>query len=449
MEASDLISLPPLWWILCWETFLTAVSYFTWRLIGINRLNSFSFFFPLVLLTNGILLPFSRNINSVLSGREIGDIAFGRFTFGVALFYVCLPIGILLAKATWKTKNRFLFIENTCSSPKGCFLFLSSVALIAAVYLGVIISDGLFLNPLTLVHGFGTYDDYALHRYNFAAATSTAKYILYNKLPYSIAPLAVIIIWNWRRIPMLARIIGMGLISLVLLQTGHKLPLVFLLCICLISQQALKTNLRISSGLLVKGIGGFVIIIFAIIPFFYLRQGISTYGEALWWSVERVFGESYRALQLYFYTYPDLHAYLGGASQNTIAAMMGVDNFVPTAVYIPTVVLELENTSYPALFISDAWADFGFWGVAVASIACGFSLHMFNLWFFRAEKRRLEDAALLIAVAVSAVHLTYCNIITAFSTYGLGAFVLIYMAIQKVDVIESRKPCQLSAQRDE
>lgn len=433
MDSEAIISHPLWWWILGWETFLVAMSFVTWRLIGINRLNTFSLFFPLVLLTNGILLPFSRNINSVISGLEIGDVAFGRFTIGVALFYLALPVGIILANSCWKTRIRFQLVENTCRWPNGSFMFLCAVIGLSGVYLAIIIRDGLFLNPFLLIRGFGSYENYALHRYNFAAATSGARYFLYNKLPYAIAPMAVIILWNWKKTNLLVRISGLVLISVVLTQTGHKLPLVVLLCTCLLSGYALKNNFSISPNLIAKGLGLFAAIVFVIIPFFYMGQGTGEYSEALWWSIERVFGESYRALQLYFYTYPDFHAHLGGASQQTIAALMGTENFLPTSIYIPTVILGISNTSYPALFISDAWADFGFMGIIFSSILCGGSLQIYNIWFFRKPKRSLDEAALLIAVSVSAVHMTYCNIITAFSTYGLGVYILIYFLIRRID----------------
>src|ERR1700676_3732179 len=176
MPFESLIFIAPWWWILLWEAFLVLMFGITWRLIGIKRLNTFSLFLPLALVTNGIFQPFARNINQVISGIDIGEAAYLRCCVGLALFYVGLPAGILLANSSFRAPVRFRIVKAQCRWPVGCVLFLLLICFASSAYLWIIKEDGMFLNPVVFVRGFGDAESYAQYRYTFAEMTSGAKY---------------------------------------------------------------------------------------------------------------------------------------------------------------------------------------------------------------------------------------------------------------------------------
>jgi hypothetical protein len=175
----------------------------------------------------------------------------------------------------------------------------------------------------------------------------------------------------------------------------------------------------------------FLAAMFVVIPWFYMMQGEETYGSAMFWAVERIFLEPARGLQLYFETYPAIHPFLHGASTGAVATLFGVKGYLPPSVYIPNEVLGIENTSYPVLFIGEAWADFGYAGIVLASVAVGFLLQIYNVWFFNQRKPRLEEVAVFISIVLSTIHLQASNLLTSLFSYGMLSSFLIYQIIRR------------------
>jgi hypothetical protein len=170
---------------------------------------------------------------------------------------------------------------------------------------------------------------------------------------------------------------------------------------------------------------------FVVIPFFYMMQGEETYGSAMFWAVERIFLEPARGLQLYFETYPAIHPFLHGTSTHAIAALVGAKDYVTPSIYIPNQVLGIENTSFPTLFIGEAWADFGYFGIALASVAVGFLLQIYNVWFFNQTKPKLEEVALFVSIILSTIHLEASNLMTSLFSYGMLSSFIIYRMLRK------------------
>lgn len=440
MNSNDLISFPP-WWVgVGWVGYLLACVWLLLRAVGIRRFNTFSILLPLLLIMNGLLVPFSRNLNTVISGLWIDDRAFRAYWKSVGLLYFFLPLGVILANTLFRNvpvRNGGYLRETRY--PTGSLFYLLALTLVSGLYLLKIYRDGLQLDILQFVRGYSAYSEYADHRYSFASATGGWDYFLYNKLGYAIAPMGVIMAWNWVRLGRLCRWLILGTLALCLFQTGHKLPLVFIGTLISVSAYAIRNRMHISLRFfgLLGGLG--CAIIFGVVPLFYIAQGESTYASALWWSVERFAGESYRALQLYFYVYPQQHPHLWGTSQQTIAALAQVKDFVPVSIYIPREVLGLKDTSYPALFIGEAWADFGYVGVIGTALACGAILQSYNRWYYGLHERYLEDTALFVAVCISVVNFMHSNFITAFSTYGLGVAPAIYICIKMCGQVRRKR----------
>jgi len=348
--------------------------------------------------------------------------------------YASMPLGILIANK-WKRKAELSDSElrdsDVIAYPGRAKNYVYIVFLISMISILQLYVGGLSFDLYSYVTLKMSYADYAAHRYGFAEATSGWAYFLYNKLPYGLAPLSIVIIWNARGLEAWKKAIFLGVLAFAILQTGHKMPLIFLLAFLVLSRVLIQSHFKVSRRVVWGGLAVLLATLFVVIPLFYIMQGEETYGSATFWATERIFLETSRTLQLYFETYPDIHPFLHGMSTRTIAALSGVRDYVTPGEYIPNQVLGLENTSFPTLFIGEAWADFGYVGIAVASIAVGFLLQIYNVWFFNQTKPRLEEVALFISIILSAFHLGASGLLTSLFSFGMLSSFIIYRFIRR------------------
>lgn len=421
-----------------WLVFIAAACVVIQRSVGYRQLNTFTLFVPLLVLTNGIFVPWSRDLNAQMTGYDVSAAAFTRFWVSTALMFATLPIGIWLA-------NRFRNPEcdtvhtlvPTSRKPANAQVYMASVVALSVVALVQIYALGIQLDLVSYFTGYEDYAAYAGHRYPFAAATRGPEFYLYNRLAYGIAPLAYVLIWNWPGWTRAGKCLLLVPVTLAVIQSGHKAPLVFILGTILISWYAIRHELHLSRRFyaLVAALG--IILVVGALPLFYMSQGVPRYGDALSWSAYRVFAEPLRTLQLYFEVYPTHHPHLRGLSSRTVAALLGAPAFRTAGEYIPNVFLGVEDTSFPALFIGDAWADFGYPGVVAYSIFVGFLLQAYNVWYFGRSVRHLEDTALLLVVGLGTAHLLASTIFSALLTFGLGTSLLVYLAVRGVRLTRS------------
>lgn len=413
------------WWI-----FLLLVFFVFRRCVGYKQVNAFSIFLPLTLATNGILVPLSQQLNEQITAFQITK--FSDYQLGLALMYASMPLGILIANA-FKKKSELSDAElqdsTVVGNPRGVRIYLFIVLLISLISIVQIYASGLSFDLYSYVTLKMDYVDYAAHRYGFAEATSEWAYFLYNKLPYGIAPLSIVIASNARGLKAWERAVFLGILAIAIVQTGHKMPLIVLAAYLVLSHVLIHCRFRISKAFILSSVAALLVAMFVVIPVFYEMQGEETYASATFWATERVLLEDARGLQLYFETYPAFHPFLHGASTGTLAYLLGVKDFVPPSVYIPNQVLGIENTSYPVLFIGEAWADFGYFGVVLASVTVGFLLQIYNVWFFNQRKPRLEEVALFISIMLATIHLEASNLLTSLFSYGMLSSFIIYRLI--------------------
>src|SRR6266702_3298227 len=331
-----------------------------------------------------------KQVNDQITAFQIAK--FKDYCLGLALMYASMPLGILIANV-FRRKNRLSDAElqdsEVVENPRRVKIYLLLVFLISLISIVQIYVSGLGFDLYSYVTLKMDYVDYAAHRYGFAEATSGWAYFLYNKLPYGLAPLSMIIVWNARGLEAWKKVVFFGVFALAIMQTGHKMPLIVLAAYLVLSRVIIRYNFTVSKQVIWSGLAVLLAAMFVVIPLFYMMQGEETFGSATFWAVERVFLEPARGLQLYFETYPAIHPFLHGTSTGTIASLFGVKEYVTPSVYIPNEVLGTQNTSFPVLFIGEAWADFGYLGIFAASVAVGFLLQIYNVWFFNQRKPKL------------------------------------------------------------
>jgi oligosaccharide repeat unit polymerase len=415
------------WITVAWWIFLLGTWFVFRRCVGYKQVNTFSVFLPLTLATNGLLVPLSQQLNEQITAFQITK--FNDYWLGLALMYASMPLGIVLANA-FKRKSQLSDVElqdiDVVGNHRRVGIYLLIIFLISLLSIVQIYASGLSFDLYSYVTLKMDYATYEAHRYSFADATSGLPYYLYNKLPYGLAPLGIIMVWNARGSKGWQKVAFLGVLAFAILQTSHKMPLIVLAACLVLSRALIRWRFRLSKPVIWSGVAVLLVTVFVVIPLFYFMQGEQQYTSALFWSIERVFLEPTRILQLHFETYPSIHPFLHGMSTRTIASVFGVKNYIPPSLYIPNEVLGIENTSFPALFIGEAWADFGYFGVVAISIIVGFLLQIYNVWFFNQRRPRLEEAALFISIILSTIHLQASNFFTTLLTYGMFSSFLIY-----------------------
>jgi len=168
-----------------------------------------------------------------------------------------------------------------------------------------------------------------------------------------------------------------------------------------------------------------------VLPASYILQGRESALEGIAWGIYRVMYEPQRCLQLFFEVYPYEKGFLYGTSSRVVAWLAGVDDYVPPSVFIPREWLGIAETSFPALFIGDAWADFGYFGVLFHSTFVGCLLQCYNNWFYSSRRHSLEQSATFVAIMLAATHLLENNLFTSLLTFGTLSAFLIYLLIRK------------------
>ncbi len=417
---------------IAWWLFLVLVVFAFRRCVGYKQVNTFSIFLPLTLATNGILVPLSEQLNEQLTAFQITK--FSDYRLGLALMYASMPLGILIANV-FRRKSQLSDAElqesNVVGNSRGVRIYLVIILLISLISILQIYVSGLGFDLYSYVTLKMDYMDYAAHRYGFAEATRGWSYFIYNKLPYGLAPLSIIIVWNARGLQVWKKAVFLGVFSFAILQTGHKMPLIVLVAYLVLSRVLIDFRFKVSKAVIWGSLAVLLAAMFVVIPLFYIMQGEETYGSAMFWAVERIFLEPARGLQLYFETYPGIHPFLHGTSTHAIAVLVGAKDYVTPSVYIPNEVLGIENTSFPVLFIGEAWADFGYFGVAIVSVAAGFLLQIYNVWFFNQGRPKLEEVALFISIALATFHLEESNLLTSLFSYGMLSSFIIYLMIRR------------------
>jgi hypothetical protein len=352
----------------------------------------------------------------------------------LALMYVTLPLGIVGSNLCFPRArtaahgHRFsLNVENT--GAVSVYVFI--IAAISVISLVQIYSAGLGFDLIAYFTGAMSQADYRAHRFAFGESTRGLEYYLLGVLPYGLAPTAIVIVWNWSKLDLWVRCAFVGLVTFAVLQSGVKQPWVFIPALLVFSWLMLGSKFSIDRRMLFRMSLVLVFFVIVVLPTLYFLQGEVGFLDGILWGVYRVVFEPQRSLQLFFEVYPSDRDFLYGTSSRLIASLVGVENHVPPSVYTARTILGIDETSFPSLFIGEAWADFGYLGVAFYSVFVGFLLQSYNNWFYASKYHPLEQSATFVAIVITVVHLLENNLFTTFLTFGTVSLFLIYLLIRK------------------
>lgn len=191
---------------------------------------------------------------------------------------------------------------------------------------------------------------------------------------------------------------------------------------------------------------GVAIFTIGLLPLAYTIQYPQfTFLDGINASLNRIFFETNRVLQLHFAFYPKIHPYLNGASMSFLGKIFYItDESISPLNYIPSY-FDKTQSSWNACYIGDAWADFGYLGVIIYSII----VLLYFIWMLNQVKKiKYNDFKLAcnITVCYMAIYFSGVGIGTALNTFGLfwfGLFIKIvnisqvsFCNVKKCDLVD-------------
>jgi oligosaccharide repeat unit polymerase len=431
-----MLSLPA---TLLWYAFLIVVLWAFQRLTHwLTRLNIFSLFLGFLILRHGLTVPFDHTVNQWYAGIDVSPAAYRRYYVSLVLMWTCLLVGVWVARsfiggarvdpARFRTQLR----RNTLPAGiNGLFVPL----LLCGLILILLYQAKFNGNVWKLLTGAMSSAEYRAMRDSFGVATHfsaglgsrLASVVRFGLFPTLICTLYFLSRRGGRWLVLFVATLGLGL--LVGLLSGQKGASLFLLISLALAIYYRSGRIRLHpTNWRIWALAAFGV---CAISFLYrLQYPEQTFGWAFRATTYRLTSEADRSLQLYFQVYPDIQSFLHGRSSSLVNGLLGIkmdvdqlpERFIPTYYLGP----EYLNT-WNGAFIGVAWADFGYWGVAIESLFVGWLLQAYARWFSRARKTALvmgTQVGLLMAstrlseVALSASLLTF-GLLSSFVVYHL------------------------------
>jgi hypothetical protein len=177
------------------------------------------------------------------------------------------------------------------------------------------------------------------------------------------------------------------------------------------------------------------IIAFAALTALYIVQyeqweASDFFGEPLDLARYRVFGIFYSGLLRYAEVYPDMIPFTEGASIGLFASIFDVVPRTPS-LEVAQVWLGAWNTTNPVMFAGAAWADFGYVGVCIYSLAVGMYLAFLNRFAGSLRSTPIRSAFEVVA-GVNAVMLVQIALPPIMLSHGLGIFPVIFWLMDRI-----------------
>ncbi len=432
----------PLTDTIAWFVFLGLVLWAFQRLTHwLTRLNIFTIFLGFLVLRHGMTVPFDHTVNQWYAGISVSQAAYTRYYISLVLMWTGVLFGAWLARAflgratlTPKDFRESMAVSRFPDGINGAFLA------VLVVCLGLLMVFQLRLSTefWKLITGSLSAAEYRAMRDNFGEATHYSAgvgYRLASIARFGLLPTLICTLYflakgrpPWRYI----FIFTVVLTLLIGLSSGQKGATVFVLLSLGIAYYYRRGRIRLR--LANWRIWGAVVLGVCLVSFLYMLQypGL-TFDLALRATTYRMTSESDRSLQLYFQIYPDVQPFLHGQSSSLVNAALGshlsVDQLPERFIPIYYLGPEYKNT-WNAVFIGVAWADFGYWGVALESMFVGALLFSYARWFSRAPKTALvmgtQVGLLMATTRLSEAALSACLL-----TFGLLSSFLVFLLMRR------------------
>lgn len=432
-----------LFFAIFWYSFLVFIAFqFQKRTKCFTNWNTFTIFLLLTFISHGIYVPFTLSINKDF-GVDITNSQLMNFIINLFLMYIFILVGMVLTNKKFRFVPDFSFKlpEKIGVNPLVFWPLLILMVALLVYKLRLVITQ---YNLASFILRTLSPEEYKAARIYFGqSGASSNSFVLYivNVAAFAFFPLAIYSLYFIKHFK--KQLIFKVLFWLVLVLvcyhaflSGHKASLIIIFLGILICQSIMKHGLYLGYIFKRLAMAGFLIF-FAVIPYLYMIQYDGGYLDGVYRGWYRLAVEPNRALQLYYYTYPEKHSFLLGTSSQLIGKIVGVSS-TPPHTYIPKEVFDSNYTTWPAIFIADSWADFGFLGTIFSSFIVGFLLQFYNVWFAQSNKSALALGT-FVALIISCNTLARVGLFTSFLTYGVISTFIIYLFSRELSWLRDDK----------
>lgn len=429
-----------------WYAFIGVIVYlFQKHTRCFSSWNTFTLFMGCTLVFHGVYVPFCLDYPT---GRFVpSDYALVRLATNLIAMYVFVLLGVLVVNGTHGFNPWRLDTEVQLSGKGHNPLFfwpITAVFIVLMLYTLAVATVN--FNLTHFIYRTLSADEYKQSRILFAESTSRAKgFVFYvaGIASFALFPPLIFFCFYARKYKagVLYGFLFFGLTVLSVyraLLSGQKAPQLLIIAgifIChWIATRGLTFN-PLNKRLIVP-----VLLLFlVIIPYMYRVQypTLDYYGalESAWC---RLTVEPNRVLTLYYHVYPEVHRHLWGSSSHLLAKVIGYDGLPPN-LHIPLVLFSSPHSCWNAVFIADAWADFGLFGTIASSFIVGALLQWYNVWFARSRKTALVLAT-YVALILAASKLASCGLLTSFHTFGLVSVFLFFLLVREMGWLQPGRP---------
>jgi hypothetical protein len=397
----------------------------------------------------GVAVPFSDNVNPAITRIAIKPERLADYYVAVVVSYAGIYLGVWLLDLAWRARTldraRAKLGEVRTVSPTWALALVAGLITAVVLVAWVIIPWTDFVNGIYSFVPGHTSAAYRQHRIQYGNDTTylnSGYAYLGSFARFALAPVALWILFFHRNRSRLLHVMFWVLLAALLVigfLSGQKLPEILLvggLVVALLIQRGRPSLLEWRlGGIVVASVAGFILVIGPAL--YHLQYPQLDYATVLQLTVYRLTEEYSRVAQLRFVFYPDLHPYLNGMSSfilRGLAHLMGINTSSAQSpeIYIPSHspgVGPSYGGAWNAGFFADAWADFGFVGVAGASVFVGSVVRAIDRWYTDSGQRALE-MGVYAAVCISALYVSEVATLTSLWTYGLGSAFLVYAVLR-------------------
>jgi len=432
-----------------WYLFLAAIVYsFQKHTKCFSSWNTFTLFVAFVVLHHGISIPFCFHCRT--AGFIVPYHVSVTFILNLILMYLFVLFGIKLVNVSHNFNPGKINVRMKLAGIGYNPLLFWPVLVISVILLLYVLSVATInIDPLDFVFQTLSKQEYKQARILFGESTSYHKgpvFYFVGIASFAFFPLLIFVLYfakNYKSY-IIYTCSFYALLLLLLyryLVSGQKstslMILIGIFICCRLRKKGLDFNILNKKVLLVV-----LILFLAAAPYLYTVQYPEfDYLDALYATWFRLTIEPNRALQLYYYTYPNLHSHLFGASSHLMAKFFD-SNVLPPHTYIPSKIFNGTHTTWNCIFVGDAWADFGFLGTVLSSFIVGFILQWYNIWFARSKKTALAVGT-YVTLILAGSKLAACGLFTCFLTFGVASSFLFFLVLKQINWLKPRQAFSL------
>ena len=282
------------------------------------------------------------------------------------------------------------------------------------------ISVSILENQLTKTIEYFASGESELGKIVLRVESGGTPYYLYNLLLSSVAPFLVMVSYCASRNQ--PRKYGLQVLSALLFLAvllgkfgtlSKAPPVIFLLQLLLLALLVRRQRLNIRTVALVVGVSAslFVGIVSSTIPDLDILAAFS-------FLYYRMFDIPNEVLLEYFAAVPATLPFGGGGGMLAILREAPADRYVPMMAAVAEVTRDSLISTSNAMFIGDAWAEFGWVGIAVFSMVAGILMQSIDGYTFRNGETD-ESACLVAGGAYGIFTMLSTSLTTAMLTGGL------------------------------